>query len=206
MSSNPLNQSPTGSHVPRQVRVAEPSNLQELSQSVLNSQYQVSEYNRKRGHIGGGVNFFNNHYMFQQQQSNPASSTGMQGLAGMEPSSNTQVLYGTNINSNEVQNKLRNFLTTYMKLDDADDESAYSRQPFYIERLHEIHETEQYILDVDCDHLFEYDQSLYRQLENYPTDIIPIFDLVVTGLYKETFLVMRQQTLGATDNSENMLL
>lgn len=175
--------------------------------SVLNSHYQVSEYNRKRGHIGGGVNFFNNHYMFQQQ-SNPASSTGMQGLAGMEPSSNTQVLYGTNINSNEVQQKLRNFLTTYMKLDDADDEAAYSRQPFYIERLQEIHETEQYILDVDCEHIFEYDSSLYRQLENYPTDIIPIFDLVVTGLYKETFLTFKQQTLSGTNpgDSENMML
>ncbi len=49
-----------------------------------------------------------------------------------------------------------------------------------------IHATENYILDVNCDHIFEYDQSLYRQLENYPTDIIPIFDLVVTGLFKET--------------------
>lgn len=63
----------------------------------------------------------------------------------------------------------------------------YSRPPYYIEKLREVHETEQYILDVDCDHLWEFDNALYRQLENYPTDIIPIFDLVVTGLYKETF-------------------
>jgi len=81
----------------------------------LNSHYQVSEYNRKRGHIGGGLSMFNNPHMFNP---NPASSTGMQGLAGMEPSSNTQVLYGTNINSSEVSQKLRNFLTTYMKMDD----------------------------------------------------------------------------------------
>lgn len=53
---------------------------------MLNTHHQVSEYNRKRGHIGGGVGFFNNHHMFN---ANPASSTGMQGLAGMEPSSNT---------------------------------------------------------------------------------------------------------------------
>jgi hypothetical protein len=32
--------------------------------SVLNSQYQVSEYNRRRGHIGGGINQFNHPYMF----------------------------------------------------------------------------------------------------------------------------------------------
>lgn len=29
---------------------------------------------------------------------------------------------------------------------------------------------------------------MYKQLENYPTDIIPIFDLVVTGVYKELYL------------------
>jgi hypothetical protein len=55
--------------------------------SVLHSQHQISEYNRKRGHIGGGVNFFNSHHMFNNY--NPASSTGMQGLAQMEASSNT---------------------------------------------------------------------------------------------------------------------
>ena len=46
----------------------------------------------------------------------------MQGMAGMEPSSNTQVLYGTNINSNEVQQKLRNFLTTYIHMNEDDED------------------------------------------------------------------------------------
>ena len=58
-----------------------------------------------------------------------------------------------------------------------------------MQRLREIHEMESYILDVDCEHLFVFDQSLYRQVENYPTDIIPIFDLVVTHLYRETFIL-----------------
>jgi len=89
---------------------------------------------------------------------------------------------------------------------DGEDDEDYSRAPFYVERLREIHETEQYILDVDCEHLFEFDPSLYRQLENYPTDIIPIFDLVVTGLYKETFLNFRN-TDGATgvDSEGNLV-
>ena len=113
------------------------------------------------------------------------------------------MLYGTNINSNEVQQKLRNFLTTYMKIDEEGAEDQYTRQPFYIERLTEMHETEQWILDVDCEHLFEFDPSLYRQIENYPTDIIPIFDLVVTGLYKESFVNMRAG--GAPGDSENMM-
>ena len=94
------------------------------------------------------------------------------------------MLYGTNINSTEVQQKLHNFLTTFIRLDNDED---YGKEPFYVERLREIHETEQYVLDVDCDHVFEFDNALYRQIENYPTDIIPIFDLVVTALYKELY-------------------
>jgi DNA replication licensing factor MCM4 len=69
-----------------------------------------------------------------------------------------------------------------------ENDEKFDQMPFYIEQLKQINETEQYILDVNCDHLYEYDQSLYRQLENYPTDIIPIFDLVVTGLYKDTYI------------------
>jgi ethanolamine utilization protein EutA (predicted chaperonin) len=84
----------------------------------------------------------------------------MQGLAMQEASSNTQVLYGTNINSTDVQIKLRNFLTTFIKMDENDDN--FDRAPYYVERLKEIQETEQYILDVNCDHIFEYDNSLYR--------------------------------------------
>lgn len=41
------------------------------------------------------------------------------------------------------------------------------------------------VLDIDCDHIFQFDQMLYRQIEDYPADIIPIFDLVVTQVYKE---------------------
>lgn len=55
---------------------------------------------------------------------------------------------------------------------------------------------------MDCDHIFEFDSTLYRQLENYPTDIIPIFDLVVTGLYKETYLF--NNAAGAEGGSENI--
>ena len=46
----------------------------------------------------------------------------MQGLYMQEASSNTQVLYGTNINSGEVQQKLRNFLTTFVRMEGEEDE------------------------------------------------------------------------------------
>jgi hypothetical protein len=40
--------------------------------------------------------------------------------AGQEMSSNTQVLWGTNINTNDLQNRLKSFLTSYTLLADDD--------------------------------------------------------------------------------------
>jgi hypothetical protein len=40
--------------------------------------------------------------------------------AGQEMSSNTQVLWGTNINTNDLQNRLKSFLTSYTLLTDDD--------------------------------------------------------------------------------------
>jgi len=46
-------------------------------------------------------------------------------------------------------------------------------------------ETEEYTLEVDCGHLYEFKKSLYKQLEDYPADVIPIFDLVALSVFKE---------------------
>lgn len=69
-----------------------------------------------------------------------------------------------------------------------ENEDNFDRLPHYLEQLKLINETQNYTLDVNCEHIFEFDTSLYRQIEYYPTDIIPIFDLVVTGIYKESYV------------------
>ena len=99
-----------------------------------------------------------------------------------EMSSNTQVLWGTNINTSDLQIKLKEFLTTFTIMidDDVDmnEMERFNQEPHYIKLLKQIAETEDYTLEVDCDHLYEFNPSLYRQLEDYPTDVIPIFDLI----------------------------
>ncbi|CDW88048.1 dna replication licensing factor mcm4 [Stylonychia lemnae] len=195
---NQQQNSSSGSNAPRNVRFNEASNLQELSQSVLQSHHQMSEYNRRRGHIGGGINKLQNSYTFNNLSSHRPdglSSSNMIGMNAVEASSGTQVLYGTNINSNDVQSKLRNFITNFTHMEP--DDERFDKKPFYQEQLEQILETEQYILDVNCDHIYEFDQGLYAQLENYPTDIIPIFDLVVTGMFKE---IQMQNNEGAEEN------
>ena len=52
--------------------------------------------------------------------------------------------------------------------------------------------------------MYEFDQQLYRQLENYPTDIIPFFDLVATGIFKEN--LHSWVTNADEDFSENTII
>lgn len=88
-------------------------------------------------------------------------------------SSNTQVLWGTNINTNDISTKLKEFLTIYMLPQDddamdlgndnqANDRDRYIREPYYITKLKEIAETEEYTLDVDCEHIMQFNPQLYR--------------------------------------------
>jgi DNA replication licensing factor MCM4 len=104
-----------------------------------------------------------------------------------EMSSNTQVLWGTNINTNDIQQQLKEFLLTYTQIPDQDNmaDDQFNIEPFYITKLKEMGETEDYTLNVDCGHLYEFNRNLYKQLEDYPADVIPIFDLVALQVFKE---------------------
>jgi DNA replicative helicase MCM subunit Mcm2 (Cdc46/Mcm family) len=51
--------------------------------------------------------------------------------------------------------------------------------------MHIIQQTQEYYLDIDCNHIHQHNKDLYRQLEDYPTDVIPIFDLVALQVYKQ---------------------
>jgi DNA replication licensing factor MCM4 len=121
--------------------------------------------------------------------SNMSNTALMQNMGAQnEYSSNTQVLWGTNINTNELQTQLREFLLTFTIMpnaDDMQDDYAFNIEPYYITQLKQIAETEQYVLDINCAHLHEFNASLYRKLEDYPADVIPIFDLVALSVFKE---------------------
>lgn len=41
---------------------------------------------------------------------------------------------------------------------EGDDDAAYTKMPIYMEKLKELKELEETILEVDCDHLYQFDQ------------------------------------------------
>lgn len=94
----------------------------------------------------------------------------------------TQVVWGTNINTSDCQHRFKNFMTNYTLERDRDNINC---KPYYMEQLRQIIETEQYILNLDCKHLFEHDASLHSQFVNFPSEMIPYFDAVVNQMFKE---------------------
>ena len=98
------------------------------------------------------------------------------------------MLWGTNIQANLVQQKLKEFINNFVEEKEIDQDGGdeqFTKMPYYIEKLKFVRAMELQVLDVDCSHIFAYDPQLYRQIEDYPTDLIPIFDLVVSQVYKE---------------------
>ncbi len=53
--------------------------------------------------------------------------------------------------------------------------------------LQTIHETEEFTLNLDCEHLYRHDPTLYTQLVNFPSEMIIYFDSVSNQLYKESY-------------------
>ena len=57
-------------------------------------------------------------------------------------------------------------------------------KPFYFQKLEAIgFNTDLLQIDLDAEHLQEFDPVFYRQLINYPSEIIPIFDMATNEVF-----------------------
>ena len=76
---------------------------------------------------------------------------------GQEQSSATQqLIWGTTINTTEFMTKFRNFIYTFT--DVSDDSEDFTKDPYYIEQLKQLKESEQTVLELDCGHVYDFDQ------------------------------------------------
>ena len=65
------------------------------------------------------------------------------------------------------------------------EDDDFNQEPHYYKMIKEMQVTEHYYLDLDCDHLFQHDQALYKQLENYPSEVLELFDVTATDYLKD---------------------
>ena len=92
------------------------------------------------------------------------------------------VIWGTNINQEQILDRFRQFLVNFrLKDDDSRGDNYYMRQ------LQEIKDSEIFTLNVDEGHLNSFDRQMYINLVNYPSEMIPLMDEVTSILFAEVF-------------------
>lgn len=68
------------------------------------------------------------------------------------------------------------------------DEEVVSPLSYYMQKLNQVKETDQFYVAVDAEHIHQFDSSLYFQLIYYPAECILYFDRVLNETYKDKFL------------------
>ena len=131
---------------------------------------------------------------------------------------NNAVIWGTTINVNDTMTAFRRFLHEFEGSQSQEDVPEMS-EPYYMRVLAEIKVSQVYNINIDCKNLYNFHPTrrLYKQLLQYPQEIIPIMDLVVhqqfTQLYGEselqhnriqvrTFNLMESRTMRDLDPSD----
>jgi len=67
------------------------------------------------------------------------------------------------------------------------DGSSQKKKSLYLMKLEEIYTLEDPFLDINCSHIYQFDDNLYRQLVCYPQEVIPAFDMAVNEVYFDLY-------------------
>ncbi|KAI5167174.1 DNA replication licensing factor MCM4 [Nematocida sp. AWRm79] len=92
---------------------------------------------------------------------------------------NVRVVWGTTINIQETIDLFKEFIRTYSNSDGVF---------VYLQRIEEMHELEDYVITLNCEHLKNtaYDRILTEILA-YPVEIFPLLEIAVSDLYLEKY-------------------
>ena len=96
------------------------------------------------------------------------------------------VIWGTDVSVNQCKAKMAKFVQKFVNPDAADDETFANMDagaPYYLQRLEEIAVTEEPFLPINCGHIQQFDEDLYRQLVCYPQEVIPALDMAVNEVF-----------------------
>jgi len=102
------------------------------------------------------------------------------------------VIWGTNINMHKIKIKFQEFIKAYMIHDEQEQKELANEgiditEPYYMQRLEEMHLTEDPAFNFDCSHLKHFNCELYKQLVCYPIEVMEAFDTAVKEFYFTKF-------------------
>ena len=122
-------------------------------------------------------------------ENEPASATGEAGQPDL-------VIWGTDVSVDSCKREFMDFLrSSKFTIEEAEmDEARLEWQrsdeprPLYLTKLEEILQVpnEPY-LTLNCTHLKEYNESLYRKLVSYPLETIQIFDMAANEVFQDLY-------------------
>jgi len=103
------------------------------------------------------------------------------------------LIWGTTVVVQTCMNIFRLFIENFTLQNNStgrdEDDTNQSELSYYQKQLHILHRTGHTVLNLDCSHLRNYapTRTFYLQLIQYPLELIPIMDRVVSEQYSQTF-------------------
>ncbi|CAF0794745.1 unnamed protein product [Brachionus calyciflorus] len=120
------------------------------------------------------------------------STTLTDTLMTSEQSAPQLVIWGTNINMHKVKIKFQEFIKAYLIHDEQEQKDLMNEgiditEPYYMQKLEEMHLIEEPFFNFDCAHLKHFNVELYKQLVCYPIEVMEAFDTAVKEFYFTKF-------------------
>jgi len=105
------------------------------------------------------------------------------GSDGNDPSQGPRAsIWGTNINAERTQNRIYEFFKHFRL-----SESSAGDEPFYLDYLEQLIAAQEDFVNLDFKHLQSFDEGLYKQVVSYPSEVVPMVDMVLGKLIEELF-------------------
>ncbi|KFM57235.1 DNA replication licensing factor mcm4-A, partial [Stegodyphus mimosarum] len=123
-------------------------------------------------------------------EAEPAAVTEPTAMSSESHTGPQLVIWGTDVVVSQCKDKFRQFISEYVDMNIEVDEMMENidlERPYYTQKLEEIYTLEEPFLNVNCAHLNSFDADLYRQLVQYPQEVIPTLDMAVNELYFELY-------------------
>ena len=137
-----------------------------------------------------------------QQPFLPPNSPPSSQLSTADGDAAQVVIWGTDVSIAATKKKFTQFLKSTKFTPKELEEDEITPQPpstlevdgmetvsssYYIQKLTEIYTLDSRYLNVNCHHIREFDDHLYRQMVNYPQEVIPAFDMAANEVLQSMY-------------------